>query len=179
MVKKNPDITIILTKMSWCGHCKDFQEIFDNIDSRIKENKLLKDKEVVLETYDMEQKEAEFSKKYPDYMSKIDGYPTVFIFVKNNKNKIQGDTIEHTVIDSSSKKDMSQLKDDATDEFLSKIESKYKSVTNGIGEEYVQVQGGGGINKCILDGGSKNYEYKYKKYKIKYLELINKYNKIY
>jgi hypothetical protein len=30
MVKKSPDITIVLTKMTWCSHCKDFQEIFDN-----------------------------------------------------------------------------------------------------------------------------------------------------
>ena len=191
MVKKNPDITLVLTKMTWCGHCKDFQEIFNNIESRIKNNKILKDKEIVLETYDMEQKEAEFAKKYKDYMSKIDGYPTVFIFVKNNKNKMQGDIIEHTVIEPSNKKSTKQLIDDATDAFISKVESKYKSVTNGKGEEFVQVpaqaqsqsQGGGG-GKCLLEtkgtletkGGGINYEHKYKKYKRKYLELVNKYN---
>ena len=208
MVKKNPDITLVLTKMTWCSHCKDFQEIFDNIESRIKNNELLKNKEIVLETYDMEQKEAEFAKKYKDYMSKIDGYPTVFIFVKNNKNKMHGDTIEHTVVEPSNKKNTKQLIDDATNAFISKVESKYKSVTNGKGEEYIQVQpqggGGGGrsIGKCLLEthgtleaqgtlethgtleaqcaleakGGGINYEHKYKKYKRKYLELVNKYN---
>jgi len=221
MVKKNPDIALVLTKMTWCGHCKDFQEIFDNIKSRIKNNELLKNKEIVLETYDMEQKEAEFAKKYKDYMSKIDGYPTVFIFVKN-KNKMHGDTIEHTVVEPSNKKNTKQLIDDATDAFISKVESKYKSVTNGKGEEYIQVQtqpqaqagGGRSIGKCLLEthgtleakgtlethgtleahgtlethgaletkgtleakGGSINYEHKYKKYKRKYLELVNKYN---
>ena len=127
MVKKSPDITIVLTKMTWCSHCKDFQEIFNNINSRLGHNKLLKNKEVILETYDMEQSEALFAEKYKDYMSKIDGYPTVFIFVKNTKNKIQGDTIEHTVIEPINNKNKKKLLNNATDMFISKVESKLVS----------------------------------------------------
>lgn len=188
MVKKNPDITIVLTKMTWCSHCKDFQEIFDNIKSRLKNNKLLKDKAVILETYDMEQDEALFAEKYKDYMSKIDGYPTVLIFIKNDKNKIQGDIIEHTVIEQTNNKDKQKLINNATDMFISKVESKYKSVINGKGDEYINVEGvsGGGIGKCRLDAPisshdnsmeENNYKQKYIKYKTKYLNLLNKHNK--
>jgi thiol-disulfide isomerase/thioredoxin len=206
MVKKSPDITIVLTKMTWCSHCKDFQEIFNNINSRLGHNKLLKNKEVILETYDMEQSEALFAEKYKDYMSKIDGYPTVFIFVKNTKNKIQGDTIEHTVIEPINNKNKKKLLNNATDMFISKVESKYKSVIDENGNEYVNVEAGmvmggggkckleagtdmnGGDGKCkleagtVMNGGSdikteKDYEQKYKKYKIKYLNLLDKYSK--
>ena len=183
MVKKSPDITIVLTKMTWCSHCKDFQEIFDNIKSRLGYNKLLKNKEVVLETYDMEQSEALFAEKYSDYMSKIDGYPTVFIFVKNNKNKMQGDTIEHTVIEPINNKNKKKLLNNATDMFISKVESKYKSVIDENGNEYVNVETvmKGGAEKCKLEavmvGGGKgeDYKQKYIKYKTKYLNLLNKY----
>jgi thiol-disulfide isomerase/thioredoxin len=189
MVKKNPDITIVLTKMTWCSHCKDFQEIFDNIKSRLKNNKLLKDKTVILEMYDMEQNEALFAEKYKDYMSKIDGYPTVLIFIKNDKNKIQGDIIEHTVIEQIDNKNKQKLINNATDMFISKVESKYKSVINGKGDEYINVEGGttmsggGGVGKCRLDAlisshdnsmEEKNYKQKYIKYKTKYLNLLNK-----
>lgn len=36
-------------------------------------------------------------------------------------------------------------------EFLSKVESKYKSVTSDNKDEYVNLEGGGG--KCIMEGG--------------------------
>lgn len=195
MVKKNPDISIILTKVAWCHHCNDFQEIFDNIESRIRNNNLLKDKKVVLEKYDMAVEEAKFAKKYNEFMDKIDGYPTVLIFVKNSKNKMQGDVIEHTVIEEDSKVDKQKLINNATDKFLSKVESKYKSVTSDNKDEYVNLEGGGGKcimeggggSKCIMEGGGKSnlvegggksdYMHKYKKYKTKYIELLNKYNK--
>jgi hypothetical protein len=192
MVKKNPDISIILTKVTWCDHCKDFQEIFNNIESRIKNNNLLKDKKVVLEKYEMTVEEAKFAKKYNEFMDKIDGYPTVLIFVRNSKNKMQGDVIEHTVIEEDSKVDKQELINNATDKFLSRVESKYKSVINDNKDEYVNLEGGCG--KCIMEGGAgkskleenvsksnleggSDYIHKYKKYKTKYIELLNKYNK--
>jgi thiol-disulfide isomerase/thioredoxin len=157
MVKKSPDITIVLTKMTWCSHCKDFQEIFDNIKNRLGRNILLKNKEVILETYDMEQSEALFAEKYKDYMSKIDGYPTVFIFIKNNKNKIQGDTIEHTVIEPINNTNKKKLINNATDMFISKVESKYKSVMDENGNEYVNVEAvmngaGAGNVEAVMNG---------------------------
>ena len=183
---KNPDITIVLTKMPWCSHCNDFLEIYNNINSRIKHNKLLKNKKIITEEYNMEQEEAKFAEKYKDYMSKIDGYPTLFIFVRNN-NKIHGETIEHTVIkqpqSQPSKKNMKKLIDDATDMFISKMESKYKSVIDEKKDEYVNVEsgamGGGGVIKCgaMSGGGGEDYEHKYRKYKTKYLNLLSKYSK--
>jgi hypothetical protein len=202
----SPDITLVLTKMSWCKHCNDFLKIYNNISSRIKQNKVLKDKKVVIEEYNMEQEEGKFVEKYKDYMGKIDGYPTVFIFVKNDKNKMHGETIEHTVI-KPSKKSMNKLIDDATDMFISKMESKYKSVIDEKKDEYVNVESaskegamvGGGAIKCAVgdggggaigggadgsggggavgSGGGGNYEYKYRKYKTKYINLLSKYNK--
>jgi thiol-disulfide isomerase/thioredoxin len=217
----SPDITLVLTKMPWCHHCNDFLEIYNNINSRIKHNKVLKDKKVIIEEYNMEQDEAKFAEKYKDYMDKIDGYPTVFIFVRNNKNKIHGETIEHTVIEPS-KKSMKKLINNATDMFISKMESKYKSVIDEKKDEYVNVESatkekaivGGGAVKCsaivgggavvggggvigggvgavgvgggggviggggaVVGGGGEDYEHKYRKYKIKYINLLSKYNK--
>ena len=194
---KNPDITIVLTKMPWCSHCNDFLEIYNNINSRIKHNKLLKNKKVITEEYNMEQEEAKFAEKYKDYMSKIDGYPTLFIFVRND-NKIHGETIDHTVIkqpqSQPSKKNMKKLIDDATDMFISKMESKYKSVIDEKKDEYVNVESGakegtkegamsgGGVVKCGGvkcggggggGGGGEDYEHKYRKYKTKYLNLLS------
>ncbi len=139
MVKKSPDIILVLTKMSWCHHCNDFIKIYNNIISRIKKNKLLKSKDIKIEEYNMEQQEAEFAEKYKDYMSKIDGYPTVFIFVKDSKNKMQGDTIEHTVIEPG-KQNMKKLIDDATDMFISKMVSKYKTITDENKDEYINIE---------------------------------------
>jgi hypothetical protein len=157
---KNPDITLVLTKMPWCSHCNDFLKIYNNISSRIKQNKVLKDKKVVIEEYNMEQEEGKFVEKYKDYMGKIDGYPTVFIFVKNDKNNMHGETIDHTVIEPS-KKSMKKLIDDATDMFISKMESKYKSVIDEKKDEYVNVESAskegamvGGAVKCAVGGGA-------------------------
>lgn len=199
----SPDITLVLTKMPWCHHCNDFLKIYNNISSRIKQNKVLKDKKITIEEYNMEQDEGKFAEKYKDYMGKIDGYPTVFIFVKNDKNKMHGETIEHTVIESS-KKSMKKLIDDATDMFISKMESKYKSVIDEKKDEYVNVGSvskeeamvGGGAIKCAVGGGGgigggggsggigsggiiggEDYEHKYRKYKTKYINLLSKYNK--
>lgn len=63
--------------------------------------------------------EAKFAKKYNEFMDKIDGYPTVLIFVKNSKNKMQGDVIEHTVIEDS-KVDKQELINNATDRIFIK-----------------------------------------------------------
>jgi hypothetical protein len=195
MVKKNPDIILVLTKMSWCHHCNDFIKIYNNINSRIKKNKLLNGKNIKIEEYNMEQQEAEFAEKYKDHMSKIDGYPTVFLFVNDSKNKMQGETIEHTVIEQSklhpSKKNMKKLIDVATDMFISKMESKYKSFTDENKDKYVNVEPiskegstlmvGGGVSKCKIDVNTFNekedYEHKYRKYKTKYLDLLSKYSK--
>jgi hypothetical protein len=192
MVKKNPDICVVLTKVAWCGHCKEFQEIFNNIESRIKQNETLKDKNIILEKYDMEVDESKFAKKYNKFMEKIDGYPTILLNVKNDKNKMQGEVIEHTVIEPNNKLKKEELIDIATDKFISKIESRYKSITNNEKDTFVNLEGGTNnccTNEgCMIGGGKKdnaqpkalsapninnanNYKYKYIKYKNKYMQL--------
>ena len=198
MVKKNPDICVVLTKVAWCSHCKDFQEIFNNIESRIKQNETLKDKKIILEKYDMGVDESKFAKKYNKFMEKIDGYPTILLNVKNDKNKMQGEVIEHTVIEPNNKLKKEELINIATDKFISKIESRYKSITNNEKDTFVNLEGGNNnccTNEgCMIGGGKKdnappktpktpkalsvsninntnNYKYKYIKYKNKYMQL--------
>lgn len=151
MVKKNPDICVVLTKVTWCDHCKDFQEIFNNIESRIKHNETLKDKKIVLEKYDMQIDESKFAKKYNQFMKKIDGYPTVLLNIKDDKNKMQGEVIEHTVIEPNNKLKKEELINIATDKFISKIESRYKSITNTEKDTFVNLEGGS--NNCCTNEG--------------------------
>jgi hypothetical protein len=151
MVKKNPDICVVLTKVAWCDHCKDFQEIFNNIESRIKHNETLKDKKIVLEKYDMQLDESKFAKKYNQFMKKIDGYPTVLLNIKDDKNKMKGEVIEHTVIEPNNKLKKEELINIATDKFISKIESRYKSITNNEKDTFVNLEGGS--NNCCTNEG--------------------------
>jgi len=202
MVKKNPDICVVLTKVAWCDHCKDFQEIFNNIESRIKHNETLKDKKIVLEKYDMQLDESKFAKKYNNFMAKIDGYPTILLNIKNDKNKMQGEVIEHTVIEPNNKLKKEELINIATDKFISKIESRYKSITNNEKDTFVNLEGGSNnccTNEGCMIGGAKgnipntplkskiinaintdtnNYKYKYIKYKNKYMQLVKKNNSL-
>jgi thiol-disulfide isomerase/thioredoxin len=147
MVKKNPDICVVLTKVAWCDHCKDFQEIFNNIESRIKHNETLKDKKIVLEKYDMQLDESKFAKKYNQFMKKIDGYPTVLLNIKDDKNKMKGEVIEHTVIEPNNKLKKEELINIATDKFISKIES---SISDNVSETSGNSTNGDSNNSVVV-----------------------------
>jgi thiol-disulfide isomerase/thioredoxin len=77
---------VILSKVEWCGHCKDFLPVFNESKNLIKNNKTLKNVNVDFEAYDMEQDKGIFETKYSELVDKVEGYPTVFLAqIKNDK----------------------------------------------------------------------------------------------
>ena len=80
------DYKVILSKVEWCGHCKDFLPVFNESKNLIKNNKTLKNVNVDFEAYDMEQDKGIFETKYSELVDKVEGYPTVFLAqIKNDK----------------------------------------------------------------------------------------------
>jgi len=85
-MSSNNRLKVILSKVDWCGHCKDFLPIFNESKKLIKNNKILKNVDIDFEVYDMEQDKGIFETKYGELAEKIEGYPTVFLAqIKNDK----------------------------------------------------------------------------------------------
>jgi len=85
-MNSNKQYKVILSKVEWCGHCKDFLPVFNESKNLIKNNKTFKNISVDFETYDMEQDKGIFETKYSELVDKVEGYPTVFLAqIKNDK----------------------------------------------------------------------------------------------
>jgi thiol-disulfide isomerase/thioredoxin len=85
-MSSNKRLKVILSKVDWCGHCKDFLPVFNESKNLIKNNKTLKNVNVDFEVYDMEQDKGIFQTKYEKLVDKVEGYPTVFLAqIKNDK----------------------------------------------------------------------------------------------
>ena len=85
-MNSNNKYKVILSKVEWCGHCKDFLPVFNESKNLIKNNKILKNVSVDFESYDMEKDKGIFETKYSDLVDKVEGYPTVFLAqIKNDK----------------------------------------------------------------------------------------------
>ena len=85
-MSSNKELKVILSKVEWCGHCKDFLPVFNESKNLIKNNKTLKNVNIAFEVYDMEQDKGIFETKYGDLVDKVEGYPTVFLAqIKNDK----------------------------------------------------------------------------------------------
>lgn len=70
------DINLYLFKADWCGHCKHFKPIWENLQNF--------NSNINYITYDADIDKNEI-KKY-----KIDGYPTLILVVNNNATEYQG-----------------------------------------------------------------------------------------
>jgi thiol-disulfide isomerase/thioredoxin len=83
----NTKYIVILSKVDWCGHCKNFLPFFNESQNLIKNNENLKDVNLNFEIFEMteEEKKEEFKKKYPEL--NVDSFPTVFL-AKSIDNKI-------------------------------------------------------------------------------------------
>ena len=80
------DYKVILSKVEWCGHCKDFLPVFNKSKNLIKNNNMFKNVNMDFEVYDMEQDKGIFETKYGELVDKVEGYPTVFLAqIKNDK----------------------------------------------------------------------------------------------
>ena len=62
-MSSNKRLKVILSKVDWCGHCKDFLPVFNESKNLIKNNKTLKNVSVDFEVYDMEQDKGIFQIK--------------------------------------------------------------------------------------------------------------------
>jgi hypothetical protein len=85
-MSSNKELKVILSKVEWCGHCKDFLPVFNESKNLIKNNNMFKNVSVDFEVYDMEQDKGIFETKYGELVDKVEGYPTVFLAqIKNDK----------------------------------------------------------------------------------------------
>lgn len=185
-------ISIILTRANWCPHCQHFEPIFENAKNTYKKHNYLKDLEIKFEDYDLADDNVKntFMINHNDIIDKIQGYPTVFINLKNKTSK-QNDylTIEHTVIDNNI--DKSKQIEEASKNFLNNITNTLKSVDSENKVLFIQ-KGGHNLSigkenklyQCAIGGTSNDvnnkdiYKSKYLKYKSKYIELKKLQNNI-
>jgi hypothetical protein len=167
------EILIILTKAGYCGHCKNFEPIYEIAKNIYKSNDFLKNYNIKFEDYDMVNNDIKntFIINHNNIKDKIQWYPTVFINIRdtNDKNNIVNEylTIEHTVIDP--KNDEKNQQQEAAKRFLENIINSIKTMETENKITYIQT---GGINAS----DNNLYKKKYLKYKSKYFELKNNLN---
>jgi thiol-disulfide isomerase/thioredoxin len=141
-MNSNNKYKVILSKVEWCGHCKDFLPVFNESKNLIKNNKTFKNISVDFETFDMEQDKGIFETKYKELVDKIEGYPTVFLA------QIKNDKLSKTVEIGHANK---------PGEFIKLISNAYL--------DFSKQKGG---NQNVLE--NELYKQKYLKYKTKYLQ---------
>ncbi len=97
MKNNNEELKVILSKVSWCGHCTNFLPIFNQSQKLTKNNKYLKNTNINFEVYDMEQDLEKFkSNNYEDLLPQINGYPTVFVTSLKNGKRVNTEVIDHS-----------------------------------------------------------------------------------
>jgi thiol-disulfide isomerase/thioredoxin len=146
-MNSNNKYKVILSKVEWCGHCKDFLPVFNESKNLIKNNKILKNVSVDFEVYDMEQDKGIFETKYGELVDKVEGYPTVFLA------EIKNDKLSKTV-------EIGHAKE--SEDFIKLLDTAYKSFSE---------QKGGNQEQEIYKQKYLKYKTKYLQYKI---QLDNK-----
>jgi thiol-disulfide isomerase/thioredoxin len=204
---------IILVKANWCGHCHHFFPIFKEA------NKLKKDKDIEYISYDtasnkkiihnIKDKDKDKDENNNKYINEtitelkddfqnlnVEGYPTVFVFMFDDKGNIKKNTmIEHVQLDNNAGETEDEITKEAAIRFNKKVENGIKTLKSDGKRQFIEsnvsdyelkrpinneLQVAGGINGktcgnlCSIDSKDKNYELKYLKYKSKYLELKKK-----
>ena len=168
-------ITVILARANWCGHCQNFEPVYDKSKSILKNHTELKNFDIKFEDYDLANNDVKnrFMLSHFDALNKVEGYPTVFVKISDNNSNSNSNsnsnyhTISHTVVDES-KTEKEQLTD-ASVRFLDNISNLIKSLNSDNKSKFIQT-GGSTINyKTSLK--EEYYRKKYLKYKSKYLKL--------
>ncbi len=169
---------VILVKSSQCFHCKNFEPIY----SVSKDIKLDDYSDVDFEEYDFAENGIKtdmenFKNKYNELFSKIEGYPTVFVFVEDG-DKVHSAMVDHTVVSEEISDSEQQIKD-AAQRFLKNVSNGFKTLESDGKSLYLESQSGGSNKCCTTDFNNQksniDYKNKYLKYKNKYLELKKKF----
>ncbi len=191
---------VILVKSGMCGHCKNFEPIFE----LARKMKIDGFDDVDFKDYDFAGSDLnsdmeKFKSKYPSLFNKIEGYPTVFTIVDEG-DKVHSGMVDHTVVSDDIPDTDKQYKEAAI-RFIQNVSNGLKTLESDGKSLFLESetpQTGAGIshknnlptnnsNCCSLsnthsqNGGNpyyqnNNYKNKYLKYKNKYLELKNKLN---
>lgn len=166
-------ITVILARAGWCGHCKDFEPIFEETRNNYKDEKYLNKHNINFVDYDLATDDGKnnFTINHLDALKMVEGYPTVLVNVyeKDNKNN-KYYTIDHTIVNQNIKDDSEKNKE-ASKRFLVNISNLIKSLDSD--NKVLYLQTGGGMSKYQTSSQEEIYRKKYLKYKSKYLELKN------
>jgi len=166
------EILIIFVKSGHCGHCRNFEPIYEIAKNIYESNNFLKKYNIKFEDYDMENNDIKntFIINHNDIKNKILYYPTIFINIRDisDKNNIINDylPIEHTIINP---KINEKNQEEAAKRFLDNIVNGLKTLESENKIQYIQ-QGGLNISKDEI------YKKKYLKYKSKYYKLKNELN---
>ena len=164
------EIEIILAKANCCGFCKNFEPIYAHSIKNYKNNKELKNLNLIFSEHDLasEEKKSIFMKNHLK-AGELNGYPTVLIKINNKKkdNEYLYLIVEHTVLDE--KQDKKKQVSEASARFLQNISNVIKSFNTENRILYTQSGGDSNIYKTSLE--EETYRKKYAKYKSKYLQL--------
>ena len=167
------EIQIILARANWCGHCQDFEPIYEETTKNHNGDKFLNKYKISFKNYDLATNDdkTNFTINHVDAVNMVEGYPSVLVNVidkekKNNKYY----TISHTVIDENIK-DKTEQKQEASNRFLVNVTNLIKSIESD--NKILYMQTGGVMIKYQTSSNDEIYRNKYLKYKSKYLELKN------
>jgi thiol-disulfide isomerase/thioredoxin len=165
------EITVILARAGWCGHCKHFEPIYGETIKNYSNNKFLSKHKISFKDYDLATNEGKtnFTINHLDAVKMVEGYPTVLVSVNDKKNKNNKYyTIPHTIIDENIKGENKQHLE-ASERFLVNISNLIKSLDSD--SKILYTQTGGALINNQTSVKEEMYRKKYLKYKLKYIEL--------
>ena len=184
------ELSVILVRANWCGYCKNFEPIYNAAIKSYKKIDYFKDYKVEFKNYDIAEEGVmdTLANNHREISDKIQGYPSVFVNLKNKPNSNLYFSVEHTIIDKKKYGDddsdengrehgrehedeheheheqEQEQYEEAASRFLQNIVNVLK--THNSDGKILYIQGGNNDNF-----NDEIYKKKYLKYKYKYLKL--------
>lgn len=165
------EITVILARANWCGHCQDFEPIYEETIKNHDNEKISNKYNISFKNYDLATNEGKtsFTINHLDAVKMVEGYPTVIVNVNDKQNKNNKYyTISHTLIDENINGEDEQ-KQEASERFFTNITNLLKSIDSD--SKILHMQTGGAMVNYQTSLKEEIYRKKYLKYKSKYIEL--------
>ena len=163
------EISVIFVRANWCGHCRNFEPIFNETRQNYLDNDFFKNYKMKFVDYDLESSEGKisFENSHREAKKLISGFPTIIIKISDNDETGKYHTIDHTVVDSTVEKNKQHRK--ASNEFLNNLIDLIKTVNSD--QKITYTHEGRFNNKFRTPLSEKKLRNKYLKYKSKYLKL--------